>query len=337
MKRGLALAAALIVTIGVTMGAAVFAGAHIIRRDRAPGDDRDVLDEGRPPDPELARSSPRRPCCRQSAPIIVVLTGKAASNGQEIRRDRLVPYVDAGKTELVYPLAIRQSWNAIGCCGAAARHEGQRPALSRGAGPSGRPGARRPIYFVGYSNGGRMAYRLACADPGLFDGMAAVKADPMPGCVIGKPENVLVVSSRDDPSIAVRPGDKGRESPRPRSRSPGCRRPSAAPRHRRWRPIGSVTFTTWRSCADGTRLAWGGVAVGRPRFPAAHRPCPRRRSDHLVVRHPRPAGQRFVKRGLVLAAAFLVTIGVAVFAGVHIISAVERPSTTTTYSIRSAA
>ena len=46
------------------------------------------------------------------------------------------------------------------------------------------PGHTRPVYVVGYSNGGRLAYRLACTDPTLFDGMVALKADPMPGCVV---------------------------------------------------------------------------------------------------------------------------------------------------------
>src|ERR1700722_19637208 len=57
----------------------------------------------------------------KSAPIVVVLSGMAATTSYEINRDHLLPYVDADKTELVYPVAIRDSWNAIGCCGAAAQ------------------------------------------------------------------------------------------------------------------------------------------------------------------------------------------------------------------------
>ncbi len=41
-----------------------------------------------------------------------------------------------------------------------------------------------------------------------------------------------------------------------------------------------------------------------------------------------------MSRFLVLITAFLVTLGGATFAGVHIISAVERQSTTTTYSMK---
>ena len=267
MKRGLALAAALIVTIGVTMGAAVFAGAHIISPTERPATTATYsMKVGR-----LTRSwqviAPTA-ALPQSAPIIVVLTGKAATNGQEIRRDRLVPYVDAGKTELVYPLAIRQSWNALGCCGAAAQQKVNDLGFLEALVPRVDPGRQRPIYFVGYSNGGRMAYRLACADPGLFDGMAAVKADPMPGCVVTDPQNILVVSSLDDPSIAYKPGDKGRETPPAtvqvaRLRSAlGCARPPTVAAYR-----GVMTLTTWRSCVDGKNLAWGVWRSGGHDFP----------------------------------------------------------------------
>jgi polyhydroxybutyrate depolymerase len=274
MKRGLALAAALIVIVGVTIGLAVFAGARIISAIEGPTTTATYsMKVGR-----LTRSweviAPTA-ALPQSAPIIVVLTGKAATNGQEIKRDRLVPYVDAGKTELVYPLAIRQSWNAIGCCGAAAQHKVNDLGFLKALVPRVDPGRRRPIYFVGYSNGGRMAYRLACADPGLFNGMAAVKADPMPGCVITKPENVLVVSSHDDPSIAYKPGGKGRETPSATVQvarlrwALGCARPPTVAAYH-----GVMTLTAWPSCADGKRLAWGVWQSGGHNFPppSAHAP-----------------------------------------------------------------
>src|ERR1700733_12501074 len=41
----------------------------------------------------------------KSAPIVVALSGIAASTSYEIGRDDFVPYVNAGKIELVYPNA----------------------------------------------------------------------------------------------------------------------------------------------------------------------------------------------------------------------------------------
>ncbi len=74
----------------------------------------------------------------------------------------------------------------------------QRRRVHRGAGEAGRPGNARPIYLMGYSNGGRLAYTLACEDPLLFDGTAVVKADPMPWCDISVPQKILQVASTDD-------------------------------------------------------------------------------------------------------------------------------------------
>ncbi len=201
-----------------------------------------------------------------SAPIVVVLSGIAATASDEITRDRLVPYVNADKTELVYPVAIRESWNAIGCCGAAASKNVNDVAFLKALVPKVDPGRTRPVYFVGYSNGGRMAYRLACDDPGLFDGMAAVKADPMPGCVVSRPQNILVVSSLDDPWVPYKPGEKGKETPpatvqiaRLQEDLKCSSKPTTA-KH------GVMTLSTW-SCADGKTLEWAVYQSGGHNFP----------------------------------------------------------------------
>ena len=57
----------------------------------------------------------------KSAPIIVVLAGAAATISMEITRDQMVPYANADKAEIVYPVPIKESWNAIGCCDGAGR------------------------------------------------------------------------------------------------------------------------------------------------------------------------------------------------------------------------
>ncbi|MGH2929738.1 MAG: hypothetical protein ACRDL8_16175, partial [Solirubrobacteraceae bacterium] len=64
--------------------------------------------------------TPAKTTLPASAPIIVMLSGLNAEQPQEITRDQLTPYVAAGDAEVVYPLAYRESWNAIGCCSWAA-------------------------------------------------------------------------------------------------------------------------------------------------------------------------------------------------------------------------
>jgi polyhydroxybutyrate depolymerase len=215
-----------------------------------------------------ARSLPK------SAPIIVELSGIGNTVSVESSRNRLLPYVEADRAELIYPVAINQSWDVGGCCGAAGKLKINDVAFLEKLVPAVDPGHKRPIYFVGYSNGGRMVYDLECTDPGLFDAMAIMKADPMPGCVVTKPQNVLVVSALDDPWVPYKPGGEGRETPPAtvqiaRLQSDlGCPSKSTSATH------GDMTLTTWSSCTDGKRLVWAVYATGGHNWPppTAHTP-----------------------------------------------------------------
>ncbi len=202
----------------------------------------------------------------KSAPIVVVLSGIAATASDEITRDQLVSYVNADKLELVYPVSYEESWNAGGCCGAAAAADVNDVAFLEALVSKVDPGHARPIYFVGYSNGGRMAYDLECTDPGLFNGMVAVKADPMPGCVVTKPQNVLVVSAVNDTAVPYEPGDPGTETPAATveiaqlQANLECSSKPTTATH------GGMTLTTW-SCADGKTLEWALYQSGGHGFP----------------------------------------------------------------------
>ena len=270
MKRFLLLATAFVVTLGL----AVFAGTNIINAiERPTSTVTDSMQVG-----AVTRSwitiTPAS-ALPKSAPIIVVLSGIAATASQEINRDNLLPYVDADKAELIYPIAIRESWNVGGgCCGAAAQLKVDDVSFLEKLVPSVDPGHARPIYFVGYSNGGRMVYDLECTDPGLFDAMAIMKADPMPGCVVNNPQNVLVVSALDDPWVPYKAGEKGKETPAATvqiarlQKNLGCPTKSTAATH------GDVTLTSWSSCADGKSLVWAVYTIGGHNFPppTAHSP-----------------------------------------------------------------
>ncbi len=191
----------------------------------------------------------------KSAPIIVMLQGAAATTAEEITRDQMVPYVNADEAEVVYPVAIKESWNAIGCCDGAAAENINDVGFIEALVPKLDPGHTRPIYVVGYSVGGRLAYRLACTDPTLFDGTAVVKADPMPGCVVTKPMNFIVFSSMDDKYVPYKPGEKGLETPPATvqiarlQKDMGC---SSKPTMVKHAPL---TVSTW-SCANGKTLQW---------------------------------------------------------------------------------
>jgi poly(3-hydroxybutyrate) depolymerase/peptidoglycan/LPS O-acetylase OafA/YrhL len=205
----------------------------------------------------------------KSAPIIVVLSGINAPLSSEIPRDELVPYANAGQAELVYPVPYRESWNAGDCCGKAVTHHVNDLAFMKALVPAVDPGHKHPIYVVGYSNGGRLAYDVACTIPGLFDGTAIVKAMPDAGCDLSHPLTMLQIDSLDDPFVPYQPGDKGKESPPATVQSAtlraldGCTGAGDAVRHDK------MTLTTWAGCGSGQRYGFAVWDVGGHNFPNA--------------------------------------------------------------------
>jgi polyhydroxybutyrate depolymerase len=269
MRRFLLLATAFVVTLGL----AAFAGTNIINAiERPTSTVTDSMQVGAVTRSWMAITPTAT--LPKSAPIIVVLSGLAATFSQEVNRDHLLPYVDADEAELIYPTPIRESWNVGTCCGAAAQLKVDDVSFLEKLVPVVDPGHARPIYFVGYSNGGRMVYDLECTDPGLFDAMAIMKADPMPGCVVSNPQNVLVVSALDDPWVPFKTGEKGKETPAATvqiarlHKNLGCPTASTTSTH------GDVTLTSWSSCTDGKRLSWAVYTIGGHNFPppTAHSP-----------------------------------------------------------------
>lgn len=203
----------------------------------------------------------------KSMPIVVMLSGIGSSVSGEISRDNLVQYATANEAELVYPVGYDESWNAGGCCGAAAAKKIDDVAFLKALVAKVNPGHARSIYVVGYSNGARMAYRVACDDPTLFDGYAMVKGGPTPGCAIDKPVNLLQIASSDDPEIPFKPGEHGVEPLPMTTLLYDLQKAEKCSSQREDTHSGSMTLTTWPSCGNGTRLGFAVWKVGVHSFP----------------------------------------------------------------------
>jgi polyhydroxybutyrate depolymerase len=203
----------------------------------------------------------------RSAPIIVTLSGLGASVAEEASRDQMIPYATAGEAELVYPVAVQTSWNAIGCCGYASAHNVNDLAFIEALVPTVDPGKQRSIYILGFSNGARLAYRIACTDPGLFAQIAVVKAMPEPGCVVSRPVTILQIDSMNDTAVPYQPGDKGRESPPATVQVARLQVTDGCPVAGRVQARGTMQLTTWTGCAHGTRLGFAVYTGGKHSFP----------------------------------------------------------------------
>ena len=263
MKLFLILAAA----FSVTLGAAIFAGTQVINAVERPTSTStlsiQVGDQTRSYEVIL----PAKPLPK-SAPIIMMLSGKAASTSQEINRDQYLPYADADMAELVYPVAIHESWNVGSkCCGWAGLHNVSDVAFIKDLIPKIDPGHERPLYLVGYSNGGRLAYEFACDDPGLFDAIAVAKADPMPGCVVSTPQTIIDIASLDDTWVPYKPGEKGQESPAATVQFARLKAADGCDSTTEVTKLGNMTDTTWTQCANDTRLSFAVWTTGAHNFP----------------------------------------------------------------------
>jgi polyhydroxybutyrate depolymerase len=213
--------------------------------------------------------TPAKKTLSASAPIIMVLSGINGNQSQEIVRDQLTSYAIAGDAELVYPLAYRESWNAIGCCSWAAQANVNDVGFIEALVKQVDPGNTRPIYLMGYSNGGRLAYTLACEDPLLFDGTAVVKADPMPWCDITVPQKILQVASTDDTDTPYYTGEKGhfRESPAALVQNNILRYEDQCSTESASSQQGNMTLTTWPDCSGGSSVSFAVYTAGVHSYP----------------------------------------------------------------------
>jgi polyhydroxybutyrate depolymerase len=265
-KRRLVRLLVLITSFVVALGAIGFAGTQVINAMERPTSTSTLSIQVDGQTRSWMMILPKAPLPK-SAPIIVVLSGIAASTSTEINRDDLLPYAKAGEAELVYPVSIHESWNVGGCCGWAGQNNVDDLAFMKALVPKIDPHHVRPIYLVGYSNGGRMAYDIACHYPGLYGAIAVVKADPMPGCDVSKPQTIIQLDSLDDPWVPYLPGVKGKESPAATIQNRILRAADKCGSSTTVLKQGNLTDTTWTHCATGVRLSFAVWTTGAHNFP----------------------------------------------------------------------
>jgi polyhydroxybutyrate depolymerase len=211
--------------------------------------------------------SPVKPLPK-SAPIIVTLSGLYATLGVEVARDDLVPYASAGEAELAYPVAVHESWNAVGCCSYAGAHNVNDLAFLKALVVKLDPKRARRIYLVGYSNGARLAYRVACTTPGLFNAYAMVKGVPLDNCVVKKPASIVQLAALDDPEVPYAHGGASSYEVPVLTEVKRLRTTDKCPAEKAVTHSKQLIYLTWSGCADGTRLALAAWKTGRHLFPS---------------------------------------------------------------------
>ena len=142
-----------------------------------------------------------------AVPVVVLLHGRFMTADQILGYTRLA--FSSGPAVIIAPQGYERSWNADGCCGPAWRRGLNDVAFVRAALDqtfASTPMAdRSKVYAAGFSNGGRLAYLLACDMPGVLSGFAAVEAVPVIPCPSMHPLDVTIVVQQNDPLLTVSP------------------------------------------------------------------------------------------------------------------------------------
>jgi polyhydroxybutyrate depolymerase len=134
-----------------------------------------------------------------ATPVVVELQGCCTTPWVELARSGFVA-ATGGAAILVYPTALHGRWNAGACCGSTTVDDvGFLTAVIRKVSP------HHPVDLVGYSNGGRLAYRLACERPDLLAAVAVFGAVSAFPCSRPPPLPILIAAGTDDPELTVPP------------------------------------------------------------------------------------------------------------------------------------
>ena len=204
-------------------------------------------------------------------PVLVELHGCCTTPAYELQRAGFRAVT--GPAILVYPAGYRQRWNAGACCGLTEVDDvkfitevvQQVLARQRGADPD-------RVYLVGYSNGGRMAYRMACAKPELFAGVAVFAAVNAKACPHPAPVSLMVSAGTADPELTasasgVRHSVDGYLEPTVDEQVAFYRQADGC----RGNPVttvaGNLISLKWTACASGATVQLSWYAGGKHTWP----------------------------------------------------------------------
>ncbi|GAB3682085.1 PHB depolymerase family esterase [Actinocorallia lasiicapitis] len=148
---------------------------------------------------------------KRAAPLVVALHGGASSAQQFQKQSGFDDVADDAKFVVAYPDGFAFSWNAGGCCGPAKIGNlddvGFLKKMIERLVDQGVADPER-IYVTGFSNGGGMAYRLACEGPGRVRAIGVVSAALIIDCAPSRPVSAMIVHGTADRSVPYAGGSR---------------------------------------------------------------------------------------------------------------------------------
>lgn len=151
----------------------------------------------------------------EPVPLVVMLHGALGTGRQAEEAYGWNAQADEGGFVVAYPDGIKRSWAVSeGCCGPPAKQRVDDVGFIKKlvAGISAKlPIDQARIYATGISNGGMLAYRLAC-DTTLFAAIGAVAATQVGPCPTAQPTSVLHLHGTADRTIPYGGGPGKRDN-----------------------------------------------------------------------------------------------------------------------------
>jgi polyhydroxybutyrate depolymerase len=158
-------------------------------------------------------------------PLVVVLHGGGGTAASAIWMTGFNDRADKHGFIAVYPqgTGVFPTWNSGNCCGYALRNQVDDVAFIRAMLDKLEHTYnidRRRVYATGISNGGMMAFRLACELPDRIAAIAPVAAAlNLDSCASGEPVSVLMINGTADQHVPYQ-GGTGKKSLHPRIDKP---------------------------------------------------------------------------------------------------------------------
>ncbi|MGE5156050.1 MAG: alpha/beta hydrolase family esterase [Betaproteobacteria bacterium] len=216
----------------------------------------------------------------QPAPLVIMLHGALGSGAQAESSYGWDREADSGHFMVVYPDGYKRTWAVSdGCCGPAAAQHVDDVAFIRAV--VARVSAQLPIdrariYATGISNGGMLAYRLACATT-IFAAIAPDSATMLNACPSPAPISVMHVHGTADRTIPYTGGPGRRNNGGTGAYPADTTGPPIPDLINRWRQVdgcappassrhGAIT-TSVSDCPDGRAVVLVAIAGAGHQWP----------------------------------------------------------------------
>jgi polyhydroxybutyrate depolymerase len=206
-------------------------------------------------------------------PLVLNFHGATMTAEQQRDFSGMNAAADAKGFVVVYPQGVGNSWNAGACCGEAQTSNVDDVGFVRELIAAVQASVcidPDRVYASGFSNGGRMTYRLGCELTDTFAALASVagtKSFPddqnSPGCKPTKPISMIDFMGSADPRSAAQPGQIAEWTA-----FNGCTDAMPMESYRQ----GQHVCTTYSQCSDATSVTACTVDGGDHCWPGSY-PC----------------------------------------------------------------